>query len=85
MISQNALQSFQDEMGKVLNDPYKVLLLQFCYSTSENQFKFILGLNFLFLCFFLYGNICNNEFESRLLNHNTYINLSYRRINLCFF
>ena len=24
MISQNALQSFQDEMGKVLNDPYKV-------------------------------------------------------------
>ena len=24
VISQNALQSFQDEMGKVLNDPYKV-------------------------------------------------------------
>ena len=27
MISQNALQSFQDEMGKVLNDPYKVFQL----------------------------------------------------------
>lgn len=24
VISQNALQTFQDEMGKVLNDPYKV-------------------------------------------------------------
>nr|XP_058969591.1 nucleolar GTP-binding protein 2-like [Pocillopora verrucosa] len=28
VISQNALQSFQDEMGKVLNDPYKVVMQQ---------------------------------------------------------
>lgn len=28
VISQNALQSFQDEMGKVLNDPYKVVMRQ---------------------------------------------------------
>lgn len=35
VISQNALQSFQDEMGKVLNDPYKVSQLDYHWSAFE--------------------------------------------------
>ena len=41
MISQNALQSFQDEMGKVLNDPYKACckwlsFIQYCKKDVEH-------------------------------------------------
>ena len=46
MISQNALQSFQDEMGKVLNDPYKACckwlsFIQYCSYVTKFEMNVV--------------------------------------------
>ena len=53
MISQNALQSFQEEMGKVLNDPYKVNQLEYHWLVEFDAFYtvYFTCLSFLFLSF----------------------------------
>ena len=45
MISQNALQSFQDEMGKVLNDPYKVFQMDSHFSRFNEIISSILKIS----------------------------------------
>ena len=55
MISQNALQSFQEEMGNVLNDPYKVNQLEYHWLVEFDAictvYMYFTCLSFLFLSF----------------------------------
>jgi len=53
VISQNALQSFQEEMGKVLNDPYKVNQLEYHWLVEFDAIYtvYFACLSFLFLSF----------------------------------